>query len=98
MPAEITNASNVTGFVSVFQYANGITGGVFSWLVVGIVTVVTFILMKDYDTPRAMAAASFIGFLLSFFFFGIGMIHWSAFVVFFILIMLAVFFAAGQQR
>ena len=96
--AEITNATNVTGYVTVFRYANGITGGLFSWLVVAIVTVVTFVLMKDYDTPRALAAASFLGFTLSFFFFGIGLMHWSAFVIFFILICLAIWFAGAQNR
>lgn len=98
MAVELYNASNVTGFVTAMQYANGLTNGAFVWLLVAIVTVVTFILMKDYDTARALAASSFIGFLMSFFFWGIGMMATAQFGFTFILLLIAILFAANSNR
>lgn len=98
MPAELSNATNVIGFVTAFQYANSLTRGIFSALIIAIVTLITFILMKDYDTPRALAGSSFIGFLLSIFFWGIGLIGYKIFAVFFFILVMSVFVAAAQNR
>jgi len=57
------NASNLTGFVDIINYANVATGYIVGdTLLIG-VFVVTFLALKNYPTERAFTTASFLTFL-----------------------------------
>ena len=58
---------NATGIMDVLSYANTVTNDIFWSLIVLAVFITTYMTLKNWPTPQALAGAGFLTFIISLF-------------------------------
>lgn len=88
------NLTNITGAVTVFDYAvgvNNLTSGYFFVIVVVMIGLISFISMKNYDSSVAFMSASFITFILTAFLWTLGLVNEAWLLGVFVLFLVSLF-------
>ncbi len=64
-PYNLANASNISDVSGYIRFANELSGGIFGWMTVASVIVITYMIMSRNHTSDAFIVAAFSGFITS---------------------------------
>lgn len=95
-PYNLANVSNISDIAGYVRFANQLSDGIFGWMLIVAVVVITYIMMSKRDSKQGFTVATFAGFWMAMFLSLMGIVRGE--IVLMMLLMTAVGAAWGMMN